>query len=258
MANLVPPPTGELHFGVVRDICEIDYVLDFIRDIDYQDEITHKKTKLGVDWEPFMGDPFFEAFQKLPQPVSDRMMEHLVKSDPKLTSHLYKKLGIDISETENEQDLGKVKSLDQQKDEAKSDNVLQKEIEILKIENQDIKTHSRQVTKALIKAKTRERHKLSTYNDEAFIEICDKYRKKNGTLNILETSKHFGVSDQTIHNEIKRRTLGWLKTATPNTYLKNNYKECPACGTPTLIGTECNKCKQIKEVGTKEKTDQRI
>lgn len=100
------PPTGELHYGVLRDICEIDYVLDFIRDIDYQDEITHKETYLGVDWEPFMGE-FFKSFQKLPQPVSDRMMAHLVKSDPKLTSHLYKKLGIDIPETDNVQDLEK-------------------------------------------------------------------------------------------------------------------------------------------------------
>lgn len=108
-------PAGELHPGLLRDICEIDYVLDFIREIDYQDEIT--KTKLGVDWEPFMGESFFEGFQKLPQPVSDRMMEHLVKSVPDLIQDIYTKVSIDISEIENEQDPEKIESLDQQNDE---------------------------------------------------------------------------------------------------------------------------------------------
>lgn len=110
--SLFPP--GELHRGLLRDICEVDYVLNMIKEIDYQDEIA--KTKLGVDWEPFWGWELFEAFLKLPQPVSDRMILHLIESFPNLAQDIYSKLGIDIYESMNEQDLEKVKTLDQQKE----------------------------------------------------------------------------------------------------------------------------------------------
>jgi len=115
------PPTDEMHPSLLREICEIDYILSIIREIDYQDK--RSITKLGVDWEPFLDWPFFECFLKYPQPVSDRTILHLMKSFPNLLHDIYKKFDINISEYRNEQDLEKVETLNRHKEERKTTNI---------------------------------------------------------------------------------------------------------------------------------------